>query len=150
MLKVRRRGACCCHSHSQGLFHHHVIVFPVFRAAARDRSSYLRMPQPKGELECIPASLRAPQKCKKVHKNSSAATARQGAAWWAGCFGLPSGMVGLVLLTGISPGYEHPEHPEPLLGSRFQELRTALLLLQRHTTRSAGAGCKYSQQVHLL
>jgi len=48
-------GVRCCCSHGQGLFHHHVIVFVPFQAAARDMGSYLWMPQPKGELECIPA-----------------------------------------------------------------------------------------------
>lgn len=29
VLKARRQGVCCCHSHGQGSFHHHVIVHAI-------------------------------------------------------------------------------------------------------------------------
>lgn len=128
--KARRQGVRCCHSLGQGLFQHHVIVFVSFRVAAREYG--LLSPDAPAEKESWSVSLpslHAPQKCKRVHKNSSEATTRQRGGWWAALFVLPFGMVGLALQAGISPEHEHPKHWEPLLSSKSQELRTALLLL---------------------
>lgn len=54
------QGLCCCHS--QGLFHHHVIVFTLPRVPARDLGSYLWAPQLKAELQWIPARSERPSK----------------------------------------------------------------------------------------
>lgn len=117
--QARRQGDRHCHSHGQALFHHHVIAFMPFRVPARDTGSYLRMPQLKvfPWLHCTPL--------KSVTEFTKIVQRQLQGREVVGGFVLPFGMVGL----GLSTEHERPEHPEPLLGSKSQELRTALLLL---------------------
>ena len=148
--KARRQGYAAVAATARGCFTTMWLCSCHFRQLPGIWALISGCPSRKESWSASLPSLCAPQKCKRLHKNSSEATARQRGGRWAGCFVLPFGMVGPASRTGISPEREHSQHPEPSLGSKPAELRTAFLLLQRYTIHFAGADYKHFQQAYLL